>query len=114
MCLSTSVMEPLLVVFPRWPDERAVGERASVHSLLSQSEEDHADVARLAPVEAERELIQIPLEVLGLDPAVAGADEPSLQQGNNPMHGGQQPQGPSGSFPITVAMWRYPLAWRSS
>ena len=61
LCLSTSVMEPLQVVSPRWPDELAVGGRASLHSLLSQPEEDHAEVARLAPVEAERELVQTSL-----------------------------------------------------
>ena len=66
-------MEPRLLVLSHWPDEPAVRERARLDSLLSQAEEDHADVAGLASIESKRELVQVGLQMLGFHPAVVSA-----------------------------------------
>src|SRR4249919_1930416 len=48
-------------------DERAVGARWCLDGLLDQAVEEHAAGARAPSVEAERELVQVGLQMPGLD-----------------------------------------------
>jgi len=86
-------MSPLPVAATPRLGEGAVGDGRGLGPLLGKAEEEHPHVARLAPIEAERELVQVRLEVLGLHSAMMGAKEPALQQGDDPVHRGQQAGG---------------------
>ena len=53
------------------------------HQLFSQAMKDLSDMSRPAPVESERELIQVPLEMFGANPSLVGCTKPALEQGGN-------------------------------
>jgi hypothetical protein len=57
---------------------------------LEHAVEDQAPAAGPAPVEAEAEFVQVALQVLVLDRALMGAQQPALGQGRDPVHPGQQ------------------------
>jgi len=56
------------------------GDRLGDHGLLDEPAKDQATVAGVAPVEPEGELLQIGLQVDGVDRAVMGAEDPALEQ----------------------------------
>lgn len=56
------------------------------HQLLSQSREDFPNVPGLAPVEPERALIQIKLQVFRTDTSLVSPCQPALQQRSDQMH----------------------------
>ena len=58
---------------PGIDDERAVGARGCLDGLLEQAVEEHAAGAGSPAVEAEGELVQVCLQVPGLDAALVGA-----------------------------------------
>jgi hypothetical protein len=53
--------------------------------LLEQAVEEQAAMSRAAVVEAERELRQVVVEVLGADGALVGAEQPALEQRGDPV-----------------------------
>ena len=57
---------------------------------LEYAVEDQAPAAGPAPVEAEAEFVQVALQVLVLDRALVGAQQPALGQGGDPVDPGQQ------------------------
>jgi hypothetical protein len=58
--------------------------------LLEQAVEEHAARAGSPAVEAEGELVQVGLQVPGLDAALVGAQQSALHQGRDAMHAGEQ------------------------
>ena len=61
-------------------DNGGEGNGLELNGLLEQPVEKQAAVVRAAPVEAEGELRQVALEVLGRDGASVGAEQPALEQ----------------------------------
>ena len=61
-------------------DDGAIGGGRGFYRVLDQAGEAVADGLGLAPVEAEDELVEVALQVLGPDGAVVGAEEPALGQ----------------------------------
>lgn len=59
-------------------DELAVGHWWGIDRLLHQSKEQHSARPRAAPVEPEAELVQVRLQVVGLDRALMGAEQPAF------------------------------------
>ena len=53
------------------------------HSLLRETEEEFAAAFRSPPIEAERELIQIVVEVLLTDRTLVGPHEPPFEEGDH-------------------------------
>src|SRR5262249_10924432 len=53
--------------------------------LLDEPVEEHPAGPRRAPVEPERELIEVVGEVLAIDGTLVGAEEPSLEQRGHPV-----------------------------
>src|SRR6266511_4421106 len=70
--------------------ERIERNGRDLNCLLCQTEEQFSPRGRLAPVEAKRELIQIILEILMSNGALMRAQQPTLEQRNDPMYSGQQ------------------------
>ena len=68
-------------------DHLAVVERLGHHGLFEQAVEEQAAASRGAAVEAERELVEVGVEVLGADGALVGAQEPALEQLRDSVHG---------------------------
>ena len=60
--------------------ELAVGHGGRCDGELHQAEEEHASRARVAAVEAEGELVEVRIEVLGANHALVGAKQPALEQ----------------------------------
>ena len=65
------------------------------HRIVTNGEfeyavEDQPPTAGPAPVEAEAELVQVALQVLVLDRALVGAQQPALGQGGDPVDPGKQ------------------------
>jgi hypothetical protein len=67
--------------------------------VLDEADEAVADGVGLAAVEAEDELAEVALQVLGPDGAVVGAEEPALGEAEDEVDGGQPQAGvaPAGS-----------------
>ena len=55
--------------------------------VLEEAVEEQTDVAGSTTVEAERELVEVGVELVCLDGALVGAQQPSLQQGGDAMDG---------------------------
>ena len=56
-----------------------------LHGLLEEPVEEQAAVIRAATVEAERELVQVVIELLRANGALVGTEQPALQQrGDDP------------------------------
>lgn len=71
-------------------DQVPVPHRIMADGELEHAVEDQAPTAGPAPVEAEAELVQVVLQVLVLDRALVGAQQPALGQGGDPVDPGQQ------------------------
>ena len=69
--------------------DAAIGGRRGFHGVLDQAGEAVADGLGLAAVEAEDELVEVALQVLGPDGAVVGAEEPALGEAEDEVDGGQ-------------------------
>ena len=69
--------------------ERFDSWRTLSHSLLHEPVEELAPVPREATVEAEREFVEISLEMRGCDSALMGVSEPALEQRDDKMHMGE-------------------------
>ena len=61
-----------------------------LNSLLEQAVEEQAAVVRAAAVEAERELIEVVVELLRADCALVGAEEPTFEQGGDAVDAGHR------------------------
>src|SRR5215831_11050507 len=59
--------------------------RVNCERLLDEPVEEHPAGPRRAPVEPERELIEVVGEVLAIDGTLVGAEEPSLEQRGHPV-----------------------------
>ena len=70
------------------PDDAVAGHRIGDNDLLRKPVEQHAALARSAPVEAEHELVQVGVQVRWLDRAMARSQDPALDQRGHPMHAG--------------------------
>jgi hypothetical protein len=53
--------------------------------LLDKAVEEHPPAPSRAPVEPERELIEVVRKVRTIDGALVGAEEPSLEQRDHPV-----------------------------
>ena len=71
-------------------DQVAVTDRGVLGGLFEEPEEQQAACSRGTPVEPERELIEIVLQVCRGDAALVGAQQPALQQRGHPVYTGQQ------------------------
>ena len=70
-------------------NDPVVGHRIDSHSLLREAKEELAPTLGPPPIEAERELIQIIVEVLMADRSLVGSNQPPFEQGDhtvNPWH----------------------------
>ena len=74
-------------------DDAAIGSRRGVDGVLDQPGEAVADGVGVAAVEAEDELVEVALQVLGSDGAVVGAEQPALGEAEDEMDGGQPQAG---------------------
>ena len=72
---------------------RAEPDRRDLDGLLDEAVEELAPPARGAPVEPERELIEVAIQMLARDAALVDAQEPPFQQRRDPMHARQQGRG---------------------
>src|ERR1039458_3159367 len=70
---------------PRVDDQAAVRDRVRDDGLLEQSVEQQAAPPRVASVEAECELVEVRIEVLGSDRTLVGAEHPALKQARDAM-----------------------------
>lgn len=61
-------------------DERPVRDGADLHSLFEQSSKQKAAKFRAPPIEAERKLVEVALQVIPLDSPLVGSQKPPLQQ----------------------------------
>ena len=71
-------------------DQVPVPHRIVADGEFEHAVEDQPPAAGPAPVEAEAELVQVALQVLVLDRALMGAQQPALGQGGDPVDPGQQ------------------------
>src|SRR3974390_1477389 len=71
-------------------DQVVVADGVVAGGELEQPGEDRASAAGTAAVEAERELVQVALQMRFVNRALVGAQQPPLGQRGDPVHGGQQ------------------------
>ena len=76
-------------------DQVPVPHRIVADGEFEYAVEDQPPTAGPAPVEAEAELVQVALQVLVLDRALVGAQQPALGQGGDPVDPGKQLAGSS-------------------
>ena len=69
--------------------ELPVGQRRCAGRVLEQPVEQQAAGAGVAAVGSEAELLQIRLQMVDVDTALVGAQQPSLAQRCDPVHRGQ-------------------------
>ena len=80
--------------------------------LLGELIEQHPAAPRCAPVEPERDLVEVVGEVLAFDGALVGSEEPALQQRDDPVDARQEgiwvlPAAPDDKPSVTVAhLWQ--------
>jgi hypothetical protein len=78
-----------LLLGPAYEDPVRYG--VNCERLLDEPVEEHPAGPRRAPVEPERGLIEVVVaEVLAIDGALVGAEEPSLEQRGHPVDARQQ------------------------
>jgi hypothetical protein len=70
-----------------------MGRRRGFDGVLDQAGEVVADDLGFPAVEAEDELVEVVLQVLGADGAVVGAQEPTLGEAEDEVDGGQAQAG---------------------
>src|SRR6266536_1374400 len=63
--------------------DRGDGDVVDLHGLLEQAVEEEAALARAAAVEAEREFVEVEVELLRADRSLVGAEQPALEQRGN-------------------------------
>ena len=61
------------------PNENSVRNGLDLDRLLKESPEQEATELRLAPVEAEGELVEVCLKMVGFDGPLVGSEQPSLE-----------------------------------
>ncbi len=88
-------------------DECAVWVRRSPDGLVKQSVEEQATGARVTPIEAEGEFVEVVVDLVGPDPALVDRQQPSFEQSSDPMHawqllGGVLGRGSDGHRPVHV------------
>ena len=93
-------MSPLFVVVPPPPPsgahmlhERPVGCRLDGDGLLHQSIKQFPAMPGGPPVEPERELVEVVVQMRVSNGALMRAEEPSFEQGDDQMNAGQQGAG---------------------
>ena len=74
-------------------DDAVIGGWRGFDGVLDQAGEAVADGLGLASVEAEDELVEVALQVLGADGAMVGAEEPALGEAEDEVDGGQPQAG---------------------
>ena len=57
-----------------------------LHRLLEQSEEKQATSLRTAAIESESELVEIVVEMVGIDGTMVDAQPPAIKQSGHAMH----------------------------
>ena len=67
----------------------AIGRGRGLDGMLDRPGEAVADGLGLPAVEAEDELVEVVLQVLGADSAMVGAEEPGLGEAEDEVDGGQ-------------------------
>ena len=71
-------------------DDLVVGDGRDRHGLLYEPIKEFASALRTPAVEAERELVQVVVEVFVADCSLVSSQQPSLQQGDDAMHARHQ------------------------
>jgi len=74
-------------------NDAAVGGGWGLDGVLDQPSEAVADGVGFPAVEAEDELVEVALQVLGADGAVVGAEQPALGQAEDEVDGGEPQAG---------------------
>ena len=72
------------------PIQLCVGSRTRCDSLLEQAEEQLPAKLGRPTIEAERELIEVVLQMSLTDRSLVSSENPSLQKRHNPMYPGHQ------------------------
>src|SRR5665647_2178526 len=85
--LAPPPLAPATVVAER---QLSLGERPGNHGLLDQATEDEPTTAGAASVEAERELLQVGLQVGRGDRALMRAQDPASKEGGDAVHAGHR------------------------
>ena len=70
-------------------DEFFVRHRLGLNRLLKEPPEQEATELRFAPVEAESELVEVGLKMVGLHGPLMGSEQPSLEKAGDPVNSGQ-------------------------
>lgn len=79
--------------------ERAEGDRTGLYCLLNEPVEEHPSRPGAAPVEPERELVQIRLQVVHLDRTLVGAEQATVSRATPPGAPRGAIRGPSSPSP---------------
>jgi hypothetical protein len=74
-------------------DDHLQRDRLGGDGLLEQAVEEQPRMPEVAAVEAAGELIEVVVEVVGLDWALVGAEQLALQQGEHPVDVGHRARG---------------------
>lgn len=82
--------------------QRRKGDRLHLHRLLSQSVEKLASGGRLAPVETEREFVQVIVQMVVANRSLVGPKQPPFEQREHPMRSGQEVFALSVSLDLSV------------
>ena len=76
--------------FGGWvPDESSVRYRFDLDRLFQESPEQQATELCFAPVEAERELVEVGLKMVGLHGPLMGSEQPPLEKAGDTVNSGQ-------------------------
>src|SRR5205814_3827532 len=70
--------------------QRRKGDRLHLHRLLSQSVEKLASGGRFAPVETEREFVQVIVQMVVANRSLVSPKQPPFEQREHPMRSGQE------------------------
>ena len=73
-------------------NDPVVGHRIDGHSLLRKAKEELAATLGSPAIEAERELVQIVVEVLVADRSLVGSNQPRFEQGDHTVNPWHQPK----------------------
>jgi len=82
--------------------QRRKGDRLHLHRLLSQSVEKLASGGRFAPVETEREFVQVIVQMVVANRSLVGPKQPPFEQREHPMRSGQEVFALSVSLDLSV------------
>ena len=76
-----------------------------MNRLVQEPVEEQAAGARIASIEAEGELVEVVVELLGLHGALVGGEQPAFEQRGDAVDPRQQLRGVLGEARIDTRLW---------